>query len=376
MVDWSISFYRLYSSSSSFLLQVGGITWCSYKADGELRLRPFWKHVTFKTFQQTLGACSSEHGSLRGSLSREQCFSLGILRALESLGASAVRRMQGTDRLRIAVICWTLQFWAKPAASLQCPFVNDTLLHFRSQIVERLVWKTGHPTFSAAASTIQHDVQRTSSSELQAFQHHGRKSHSHRVCRLRLLRSAPSSADLQRPWLKCFHKVWPDRARESVRLWTLDISRFCLYKTSTSTRTQKAQQTWRRRSPKSTVGQKVCYFSSNLQVLGFRDDCRECLRAGWKRCDRWIWWSRFHSCSKQLLPRLCWAWFRCCFPWSPPWWRRRRLDSCMQNWGCGFALAPGMPTTVARGHASSTSWGGIGHNLIQFTNKDRQHMTA
>lgn len=49
----------------------------------QLRFRPFWKHVTFKTFQRTLGACSSEHGSLRDSLSRERCFSLGILRALE-----------------------------------------------------------------------------------------------------------------------------------------------------------------------------------------------------------------------------------------------------------------------------------------------------
>ena len=180
MVDWSISFYRLYSSSSSFLLQVGGITWCSYKADGELRLRPFWKHVTFKTFQQTLGACSSEHGSLRGSLSREQCFSLGILRALESfmrfLFFLKIEALLQSDVCKAQIVWgsrWFVgHFNSGPNQQLLCnPFVNDTLLHVRCQIVERLVWKTGHPTFSAAASTIQHDVQRTPSPELQAFQH-------------------------------------------------------------------------------------------------------------------------------------------------------------------------------------------------------------
>ena len=264
----------------------------------QLRLPPFWKHVTFKTFQRTLGACSSEHGSLRDSLRRERCFLLGILRALEcflrflkfwklrrfcSQAYARPRSFEDRGDLLDSILGQTSSFFAFFCQWHPSAFSKPNC--WKACLKDRSPRPSAQLRAPSNMMSRERPVLNCKRSNM--FQHHGRKSHSHRVCRLRLLRSAPSSADLQRPWLKCLHKVWPDRARESVRLWTLDISRFCLYKTSTSTRTQKAQQTWRRRSPKSTVGEKACFFLTSPGV-GLQKRLPRMPKSWWKWCDRWI----------------------------------------------------------------------------------------
>lgn len=239
MVDWSISFYRLYSSSSSFLLQVGGITWLR-KADGPTEVAAFLKACDFQDVSTNAWGLFLRTREFERLLKQR-----AVLLTWNPASFGEALLQSGVCK---AQIVWGSRWFvghfnSGPNQQLLCnvllsmtPFCifEAKLLKglFERQVTRPLA------QLRAPSNMMSRERPVLNCKRSNMFQHHGRKSHSHRVCRLRLLRSAPSSADLQRPWLKCFHKVWPDRARELVRLWTLDISRFCLYKTSFSTRTQ------------------------------------------------------------------------------------------------------------------------------------------
>ena len=202
-------------------------------------------------------------------------FSPGALECFDSWGASAVRRMQGPNRLRIAVICWQLQFWAKTNSFFSCLLPMTPFFIFGARLLKGLIERqVTRPSAQLRAPSNMMSRERPilscKRSSIIDIEWQW-----HLVCRLRLLRSAPSSADLQRPWLTCFQRR--ECMNQSVYEHLISVDSVCIRHQvpqgrNTHNRLDKGGSSLRR---------KGCFFS-NLQVLGCRNTCSECLRADGK----------------------------------------------------------------------------------------------